>query len=107
MVPDLSIQIWIHLWAPLAYYVSHLGHLEGTAGLAGLLKASASIQNGYIAPNLLFKTLNPKLEPFYKSLQIPTELTPWPEVPEGVPRRVSVNSFGMLPLDTPICIFSY
>ncbi|KAI3336268.1 putative hybrid NRPS/PKS enzyme [Xylariaceae sp. AK1471] len=71
-----------------------IGHLEGTAGLAGLLKASASIQNGYIAPNLLFKTLNPKLEPFYKSLKIPTELTPWPEVPEGVPRRVSVNSFG-------------
>ncbi|KAI0200608.1 putative hybrid NRPS/PKS enzyme [Astrocystis sublimbata] len=71
-----------------------IGHLEGAAGLAGLLKASASIQNGYIAPNLLFKTLNPKLEPFYKSLRVPTELTPWPEVPQGVPRRVSVNSFG-------------
>ncbi|KAI8623712.1 putative hybrid NRPS/PKS enzyme [Xylariaceae sp. FL1651] len=71
-----------------------IGHLEGTAGLAGLLKASASIQNGYITPNLLFKTLNPKLKPFYKSLKVPTKLTPWPEVPEGVPRRVSVNSFG-------------
>ncbi|KAI0141789.1 putative hybrid NRPS/PKS enzyme [Xylariaceae sp. FL1272] len=71
-----------------------IGHLEGTAGLAGLLKASTSIQNGYIAPNLLFKNLNPKLEPYYKSLKVPTELTPWPKVPEGVPRRVSVNSFG-------------
>ncbi|OKL61272.1 hypothetical protein UA08_03198 [Talaromyces atroroseus] len=71
-----------------------IGHLEGAAGLAGLLKGSASIQNGYIAPNLLFKTLNPKLEPYYKSLKVPTELMPWPKVPEGVPRRVSVNSFG-------------
>jgi hybrid polyketide synthase/nonribosomal peptide synthetase ACE1 len=79
-----------------------LGHLEGTAGLAGLLKASASIQNGYITPNLHFKNLNPKLDPFYKSLRVPIELTPWPEVPEGVPRRVSVNSFGMLLSDSII-----
>lgn len=79
-----------------------LGHLEGTAGLAGLLKASASIQNGYITPNLHFKNLNPKLDPFYKSLRVPIELTPWPEVPEGVPRRVSVNSFGMLLFDSMI-----
>ncbi|KAJ5579714.1 uncharacterized protein N7459_005699, partial [Penicillium hispanicum] len=71
-----------------------IGHLEGAAGLAGLLKASASIQQGYIAPNLLFNRLNPAIEPFYKGLQVPTQLTPWPSLPEGVPRRVSVNSFG-------------
>ncbi|TRX93304.1 hypothetical protein FHL15_005883 [Xylaria flabelliformis] len=81
-----------------------IGHLEGAAGLAGLLKASASIQNGFIAPNLLFKTLNPKLEPFYKSLKVPTELMPWPEIPDGVPRRVSVNSFGMLPFGARFCM---
>lgn len=88
-----------HLQSTLTYLsltaASKIGHLEGAAGLAGLLKGSASIQKGYIAPNLLFKNLNPKLEPYYKSLQVPTELTPWPAVPEGVPRRVSVNSFGM------------
>lgn len=72
-----------------------LGHLEGSAGLAGLLKGSASIQNGAIAPNLLFNRLNPAIEPFYKGLNVPTQLIPWPKLPEGVPRRVSVNSFGM------------
>lgn len=71
-----------------------IGHLEGTAGLAGLLKASASIQHGHIAPNLLFNRLNPSIEPFYNGLQVATRLTPWPKVPEGVPRRASVNSFG-------------
>ncbi|GAP93361.2 putative lovastatin nonaketide synthase protein [Rosellinia necatrix] len=71
-----------------------IGHLEGTAGLAGLLKGSASIQQGFIAPNLLFNRLNPTIEPFYKGLQVATHLTAWPELPEGVPRRVSVNSFG-------------
>lgn len=71
-----------------------IGHLEGTAGLAGLLKASASIQNGYIPPNLLFNRLNPAIEPVYKGLQVPTRPVSWPILPKGVPRRVSVNSFG-------------
>ncbi|OQE41240.1 hypothetical protein PENCOP_c005G01989 [Penicillium coprophilum] len=71
-----------------------IGHLEGCAGLAGVLKASSMIQAGSFAPNLLFETLNPKIEPFYKGLQVPTKLTPWPALQEGVPRRVSVNSFG-------------
>lgn len=72
-----------------------IGHLEGAAGLAGVLKGSAMIQEGFIAPNLLFNNLNPKIEPYYQGLKVPTRLTPWPKLPEGVPRRVSVNSFGM------------
>ncbi|KAI9151431.1 lovastatin nonaketide synthase [Paramyrothecium foliicola] len=71
-----------------------IGHTEGAAGLAGLLKASGIIQNGFIPPNLLFEQLNPSIEPFYKGLHVPTTIKPWPELPEGVPRRVSVNSFG-------------
>ncbi|KAL5116716.1 hypothetical protein ACEQ8H_005328 [Pleosporales sp. CAS-2024a] len=71
-----------------------IGHLEGAAGLAGILKASAMIQAGYMAPNLLFERLNPRIEPFYKGLRVSTELRQWPSLPTGVPRRVSVNSFG-------------
>ncbi|KAI5918389.1 hypothetical protein F4810DRAFT_715562 [Camillea tinctor] len=71
-----------------------IGHLEGSAGLAGLLKGSASIQKGTIVPNLLFNRLNPDIEPFYKGIQVATKLTPWPALLEGTPRRVSVNSFG-------------
>ncbi|PGH21386.1 hypothetical protein AJ80_03303 [Polytolypa hystricis UAMH7299] len=71
-----------------------IGHTEGAAGLAGLLKASGIIQKGIIPPNLLFNRLNPAIEPFYKGLHVPTSLGPWPKLPEGVPRRVSVNSFG-------------
>ncbi|KAL4864872.1 hypothetical protein BDV12DRAFT_200687 [Aspergillus spectabilis] len=71
-----------------------IGHTEGTAGLAGVLKASLSLQNGLIPPNLLFETLNPALEPFASNLKVAMEATPWPRLPPGVPRRVSVNSFG-------------
>ncbi|KAL3430444.1 hypothetical protein BDV09DRAFT_202202 [Aspergillus tetrazonus] len=71
-----------------------VGHTEGTAGLAGIMKASLSLQHGLISPNLLFETLNPALEPFASHLKVVTELTPWPSLPTGAPRRVSVNSFG-------------
>ncbi|KAL4790506.1 hypothetical protein BDV19DRAFT_393987 [Aspergillus venezuelensis] len=71
-----------------------IGHTEGTAGLAGVLKAMLAIKYGYIPPNMHFEQMNPKVAPFAKWLRIATALTPWPELPEGVPRRVSVNSFG-------------
>lgn len=71
-----------------------IGHLEGAAGLAGVLKGAAMIKAGRVPPNLLFNRLNPRVEPFYHGVQIPTQLSPWPKLPEGVPRRVSVNSFG-------------
>jgi acyl transferase domain-containing protein/NADP-dependent 3-hydroxy acid dehydrogenase YdfG/acyl carrier protein len=71
-----------------------IGHLEGAAGLAGVLKASLALKHGLIPPNLHFKTLNPKIGPFYGDLQIPTEQVPWPELPPGYSRRASVNSFG-------------
>ncbi|KAK8075668.1 hypothetical protein PG997_010331 [Apiospora hydei] len=70
-----------------------LGHLEGCAGLAGVIKASLAIQNKMIPPNMHFNQLNPKLEPFYQNLEVPTALLPWPET-NGGPCRASVNSFG-------------
>ncbi|KAJ8124217.1 hypothetical protein ONZ43_g8 [Nemania bipapillata] len=72
-----------------------IGHLEGAAGLAGLLKASTSLQKGYIPPNLSFNRLNPQIESFYGGLQIPTSRMKWPTLPRGVPRRASVNSFAL------------
>lgn len=71
-----------------------IGHTEGTAGLAGLLKGSGIIQKGFIPPNLLFNRLNPAIEPYYQGLHVPTIQRPWPKIPEGVRRRVSVNSLG-------------
>ncbi|KAL4966565.1 type I polyketide synthase [Aspergillus stella-maris] len=71
-----------------------VGHTEGLAGLAGIIKASLSLQNKKIAPNLLFDSLNPALTPYTRHLRVPTAAIPWASLPHGVPRRVSVNSFG-------------
>ncbi|TGJ84019.1 hypothetical protein E0Z10_g4733 [Xylaria hypoxylon] len=71
-----------------------IGHTESTAGLAGLLKASLLLQHATISPNLHFSQLNPRIEPFYNKLLVPTSLIPWPSLAKGGRRRASVNSFG-------------
>ncbi|KAH1510032.1 hypothetical protein KXX18_000825, partial [Aspergillus fumigatus] len=70
-----------------------IGHTEGTAGLAGLLKAALAVKNGYIPPNMLFNRINPAVAPYAKYLRLPTALKPWPTLPDGATRRASVNSF--------------
>ncbi|KAH8896247.1 PKS-NRPS hybrid [Thozetella sp. PMI_491] len=71
-----------------------IGHTEGTAGIAGIMKACLALQNGEIPPNMFFNTLNPKIAPFYHNLEVPTEVRKWPALPPATPRRASVNSFG-------------
>jgi len=78
-----------------------VGHTEGTAGIAALMKASLGIQNSVIPPNLLFNKLSDKVAPFYGKLQIPTKALPWPSVAASQPKRASVNSFGKFDRDFP------
>ena len=71
-----------------------IGHTEGAAGIAGVLKVALALKHRIIPPNQHFETLNPSIEPFYKHLKIPTICTAWPPAPPGQPLRSSVNSFG-------------
>ncbi|KAJ5758973.1 hypothetical protein N7520_006129 [Penicillium odoratum] len=71
-----------------------IGHTEGTAGLAAVIKASLALQNGVIPPNLLLNELNPAVKPFYSDLQIIKKAENWPNLPQNAVRRASVNSFG-------------
>lgn len=70
-----------------------IGHTEGAAGLAGLLKTVQAMADETIFPNLHLDSLNPALLRFYENLRVPVEKRFWP-LPEGQPRRASVNSFG-------------
>ncbi|PLB37634.1 PKS-NRPS hybrid synthetase psoA [Aspergillus candidus] len=71
-----------------------VGHTEGTAGMAGIMKALLAIRHRVIPPNLHFSNLNPSVVPFYDRVTVPTEPMPWPAVKPGTPVRASVNSFG-------------
>lgn len=69
---------------------TNIGHLEGAAGVAGVIKAALVVERGVIPPNLWFEKLNPAIE-LPPNVRIPTEATSWPN--DG-PRRASINSFG-------------
>ncbi|KAI1274256.1 hypothetical protein F5Y07DRAFT_410431 [Xylaria sp. FL0933] len=71
-----------------------LGHTEGTAGIASMMKASLALQHRKVPPNMLFNRLSPAVRPFYTNLEIPTTATDWPAVGGTQCRRASVNSFG-------------
>jgi malonyl CoA-acyl carrier protein transacylase len=70
---------------------TNLGHLEGCAGLAGLIKTVLVLENGKIPPLAGFEKPNPRLKLDEWHVALPTELVPWPD--SGL-RRASVNSFG-------------
>ena len=83
-----------------------IGHLEGCAGLAGVLKAALAIQNKAIPPNMHFKELNPAVSPHYDNLCVPTSLLPWPDT-GGKPLRASINSFGFGGTNAHVILESY
>ena len=72
---------------------SNVGHLEGSSGLAGVVKTVLALEKAVIPPNSNFETLNPRIDADFFNLRFPTECVPWPGSPDHV-RRASVNSFG-------------
>ncbi|PBP20217.1 hybrid PKS-NRPS protein [Diplocarpon rosae] len=84
-----------------------MGHTEGTAGLAGLIKTANAIKLGVIPGNLLFQSYNPKILPLLDHLALATETQTWPVPPVGQPRRASVNCFGFGGTNAHAIIESY
>ncbi|MCP4286260.1 MAG: polyketide synthase, partial [Gammaproteobacteria bacterium] len=72
---------------------TNLGHLEGAAGIAGLLKVVLALQHRQLPANLHFKQPNPHIPWEELAVQVPTELTPWPAEAKG--RLAGVSAFGL------------
>ncbi|MFI6640456.1 type I polyketide synthase [Streptomyces sp. NPDC050504] len=73
---------------------TNVGHLEGAAGVTGLLKAVLSLHHGELPPSLNHETPNPAIALDALNLRVQTELEPW--APAGdEPLIAGVSSFGM------------
>ncbi len=72
---------------------TNIGHLEASAGVAGLIKTILALQHQQIPPNLHFREPNPQIPWNELPLQVPTQLIPWSA--NGAPRRAGVSAFGM------------
>ncbi|MFD9894683.1 SDR family NAD(P)-dependent oxidoreductase [Amycolatopsis sp. NPDC059027] len=71
---------------------SNFGHLEGAAGIAGLIKVVLGLRHALIPGSLNFTTPNPHIDFAAGGLDVVTGNTEWPRYP-GV-ARAGVSSFG-------------
>ena len=72
---------------------TNLGHLEGAAGIAGLVKAVLSIRHRRIPASLNFEMPNPQIDLTGLNLRVQQQLGPWPQPAAAL--RAGVSSFGM------------
>jgi acyl transferase domain-containing protein/SAM-dependent methyltransferase/acyl carrier protein/NADP-dependent 3-hydroxy acid dehydrogenase YdfG len=70
---------------------ANIGHTEGAAGIAGLIKTVLSLQREAIPPLCHFRRLSPHIS-MRKGFVFPTRLQPWPRGTR--PRYAGVSAFG-------------
>jgi len=72
---------------------TNMGHLEGAAGIAGLIKVVLSLEHEEIPPHLHFQKLNPHISLENTPFAIPTQARAWPA---GTRSRLgTVSAFGL------------
>ncbi|TDV37799.1 type I polyketide synthase [Actinophytocola oryzae] len=77
---------------PVGSVKTNIGHLEGAAGIAGLLKVVLALENRLIPASLNFETPSPAIDWDAVNLRVPTSTQPWP-AGDG-PLVAGVSSFG-------------
>ncbi|WP_143187826.1 type I polyketide synthase, partial [Streptomyces sp. F-1] len=73
---------------------TNVGHLEGAAGITGLLKAVLSLHHRELPASLNHETPNPAIPLERLNLRVQTEHTAW-TAEDGRPLLAGVSSFGM------------
>ncbi|MEM1168905.1 MAG: type I polyketide synthase [Cyanobacteria bacterium P01_H01_bin.35] len=71
---------------------TNIGHLEGAAGIAGLMKVVLQLQHQQIVPSLHFHQPNPYINWEQLPVEVSTQMRSWPE--DGISRVAGVSSFG-------------
>lgn len=77
---------------PVGAVKTNFGHLEGTAGVAGLIKAMLCVRHRMVPPVVHFRALNPRIDLSGTGMTVPDSLQEWPA---GAGECASVSSFGM------------
>jgi acyl transferase domain-containing protein len=72
---------------------TNIGHLEGAAGIVGLIKAALCIKHRELPPSLNFQEPSPRIPLEALRLSVQQALSAWPDVSR--PLLAGVSSFGM------------
>ncbi|MFJ8946310.1 SDR family NAD(P)-dependent oxidoreductase [Streptomyces sp. NPDC102395] len=77
---------------PVGAVKTNFGHLEGTAGVAGLIKAMLCVSRRQVPPVVHFRHLNPRIDLSGTGMTVPDTLREWSPLSGDC---ASVSSFGM------------
>ncbi|MEV7013828.1 type I polyketide synthase [Streptosporangium sp. NPDC051022] len=77
---------------PVGSVKTNIGHLEGAAGIAGLIKTVLSVGHGLLPKSRNFRSPNPAIPLEELNLRVLRAAEPWPG---GRPRVAGVSAFGM------------
>jgi acyl transferase domain-containing protein/NADPH:quinone reductase-like Zn-dependent oxidoreductase/acyl carrier protein len=72
---------------------SNIGHMEATAGMAGLMKTVLAMDKGIIPQNIHYHAINPAIDLEKLNVRIADRQLQWPDM-RGMTRKAIVNSFG-------------
>lgn len=76
---------------------ANIGHLEGAAGMASLIKTVQALRHECFPPQPLLNSLNPQIPWDNVALKVVTESSPWIGISNDeskTPRRAGVSGFG-------------
>jgi myxalamid-type polyketide synthase MxaB len=72
---------------------TNIGHLDASAGIAGLIKVVLALQHREIPPHLHFDEPNPLIDWDHLPFKVPVVPTPWPS--NDTPRIAGISAFGL------------
>ena len=83
---------------------SNIGHLEGAAGIAGIIKVVMMMKYRQIPSSLNIKTLNPIIHFQDTPFMVSTELADWKASCINTPLRAGISSFGFGGVNTHVLL---